>query len=46
MVKKSGKRKLYEKSIKNWPEDDSPREKLLITSLSAITSISVSLNKD
>ena len=28
MVKKSGKRKLYEKSIKNWPEDERPREKL------------------
>jgi DNA repair protein RadC len=29
MVKKSGQRKLYEKSIKNWPEGDRPREKLL-----------------
>lgn len=29
MVKKSGQRKLYEKSIKNWPADERPREKLL-----------------
>ncbi|MBL7131017.1 MAG: DNA repair protein RadC [Candidatus Omnitrophica bacterium] len=29
MVKKPGQRKLYEKSIKNWPEDERPREKLL-----------------
>lgn len=29
MVKKLEKRELYEKSIKNWPEDDRPREKLL-----------------
>jgi len=28
MVKKSGERKLYEKSKKNWPEDERPREKL------------------
>jgi len=29
MVKESKRKKLYEKSIKNWPEDERPREKLL-----------------
>jgi len=28
MAKKSTKKKIYEKSIKNWPKDDRPREKL------------------
>src|SRR3989338_9051919 len=29
MAKKSAQEKVYEKSIKNWPEGDRPREKLL-----------------
>jgi DNA repair protein RadC len=29
MVKRVKKTKIYEKAIKNWPEDDRPREKLL-----------------
>lgn len=29
MAKKSVQRKIYEKAIKNWPEDERPREKLL-----------------
>lgn len=29
MAKKTKQRKIYEKSIKNWPKDDRPREKLL-----------------
>ena len=37
MVKKSGQRKLYEKSIKNWPEDDRPREKLLKNGAKALS---------
>jgi len=37
MVKKSGQRKLYEKSIKNWPEDDRPREKLLKNGANALS---------
>jgi len=37
MVRKSGQRKLYEKSIKNWPEDDRPREKLLKNGAKALS---------
>jgi len=29
MVKKTSQRKFYENAIKNWPEDERPREKLL-----------------
>lgn len=29
MQEKSGKNKIYENAIKNWPEDERPREKLL-----------------
>lgn len=29
MEKEPGQRKVYEKAIKNWPEDERPREKLL-----------------
>ena len=37
MAKKSGQRKTYEKSIKNWPEDDRPREKLLKNGAKALS---------
>src|SRR3989338_8345920 len=38
MAKKSVQRKVYEKSIKNWPEDDRPREKLLKNGAKALSS--------